>query len=103
MTIRANIGRKTSRNKRYGMIMNTTRTRKSMRSGKNSLVFGEDRLEVKMHIGCLNCLNEMDLGKNAQMKFFEEFFHLMGIDDLRGAYYDALELILLSLLLELHG
>jgi hypothetical protein len=41
MMIRENIGRKTSRNKGYGMIMNTTRRRKSLRSGKNNLMFGE--------------------------------------------------------------
>jgi len=37
------------------------------------------------------------------MTFFKEIFHSMGINDPRGACYDALELILLSLLLELHG
>jgi hypothetical protein len=54
------------------MIMNATRSEKSMGSGKNGLVLGEDRLEVKMHRGCLNCLNGMELGNNAQMTFFKE-------------------------------
>jgi hypothetical protein len=83
--IRLNIGRKIVRDKRNGMIMNTMGRGKSMGSGKNSLVFGYDRLEVMMHGGCLNCLNGMELGNNARMTFFEEFFHSMGTDDLKGA------------------
>jgi len=43
------------------------------------------------------------LGNNARMTFFEEPFHSMGTGDLRGSCCDALELILMSLLLELHG
>jgi hypothetical protein len=66
-------------------------------------VFGEDRLEVRMHRGCLNFLNGMELGNSSLVTFFEELFHSMGTDDLKGAYCDALELIPLSLLLELHG
>jgi hypothetical protein len=38
---------------------------KFMGSGKNSLVFGEYILEVKMHIWCLNFLNGMELGNNS--------------------------------------
>jgi hypothetical protein len=72
------------------MIMSTTGMGKSMGSGKNDLVFREDRLEVRMHRGCLNCLNEMKLENNSQMTFFEEIFHSMGIDDLRGSYCDSL-------------
>jgi hypothetical protein len=37
------------------------------------------------------------------MTFFEEIFHAMGTDDLWGTDGDALELILLALLVELHG
>jgi hypothetical protein len=37
------------------------------------------------------------------MTFFEELFHVMETDDLRGASCDALELIFLALLVELHG
>jgi hypothetical protein len=85
------------------MIMNTMGRGKSMASGKNDLDFGEDRLEVRMHKGCIDCLNGMELGNNSLMTFFEEIFHSMGTDDLRGACCDALELILLSLLLEFHG
>jgi hypothetical protein len=48
------------------MIMNTMGRGKSMGSGKNGLVLGEDRLEVRMHIGCLNCLNGMELGNNSE-------------------------------------
>jgi hypothetical protein len=58
---------------RNGMIMNTTGSGKSMGSGKNNLVFGEDRLKVRMHRGCLNCLNGMELGNNFQMAFFRIF------------------------------
>jgi hypothetical protein len=54
MMIRENIGRKTSRNKGDGMIMNTMGMRKSLRSAKNNLMFGEDSLEVRMHRRCLN-------------------------------------------------
>jgi hypothetical protein len=103
MTIRENIGRKTSRNKGYGMIMNTTRRRKSLRSGKNSLVFGENSLEVRMHRGCLNRVNRMELRNNTGVAFLEEFFHAMGTDDLRRTNCETLEVIPLSLLLELHG
>jgi hypothetical protein len=85
------------------MIMNTMGRRKSIWSGKNDLVFGEDRLEVRMHRVCLNYLNGMELGNNYRMAFFEEVFHSMGTNDLRAAYHDSLELMLLSLLLELHG
>jgi hypothetical protein len=45
----------------------------------------------------------MELGNNTRMIFFGEIFHSMEIDDLGGACCDALELILLSLFLELHG
>jgi hypothetical protein len=64
MTIRENIGRNIVRDERNGMIMNTMRRRKSLGSGKNSLVFGVDTLEVRMHHRCLNCLNRMELGNN---------------------------------------
>jgi hypothetical protein len=37
------------------------------------------------------------------MTFFEEIFHAMEIDDLKGTSFDGLELILLALLVELHG
>jgi hypothetical protein len=56
-----------------------------------------------MHRRCLSNMNGVELGYNSQITFFEEIFHAVGTDDLRGAYYDALEIILLSLLLELHG
>jgi hypothetical protein len=74
-----------------------------MGSGKHDLVFGEDRLEVRMHRRCIDWLNSMELGNNSLMTFFEELFHSMGTDDLRGACCDALELIMVSLLLEFHG
>jgi hypothetical protein len=83
-TIRENIGRKTSRYERNGTIMDATGRGKSMGSGKNNLVSGESRLEVEMHRGCLNDLNGMEFGSNART-FFEELFHCMGADDLRGA------------------
>ena len=52
---------------------------------------------------CLNNINGVELSYNSQMTSFEEIFHVMGIDDLRGACCDALELTMVSLLLELHG
>jgi hypothetical protein len=85
------------------MIMNTTERGNSLGSGKNSLMFGDDGLEVKMHRGCLNGMNGMELCNNALMTFLEEVFHAMGIHDLRGVRGDALDLILLALLVELHG
>jgi hypothetical protein len=39
------------------------------------LVLGEDRLEVRVHRGCLNYLNGMQLENNAQMTFSSEIFH----------------------------
>jgi hypothetical protein len=50
----------------------------------------EDRLEVGKHKRCLNGLNIVEFGNNAKMTFFEEIFHLMGNDDFKGAYFDAL-------------
>jgi hypothetical protein len=49
MTIRENIGRKTVGDERNGMIMNTTKRRKSLGGGKHNSVFGDDTLEVRMH------------------------------------------------------
>ena len=100
--IRENIGRETSRDKWNVMIMNFMGRGNSLGSGKNSLVFGEYRLEVRMHKWGLNGLNGMELGKNSLMTFFKEIFHLMGTDDLRGACCDAFELIWLAILLKLH-
>jgi hypothetical protein len=62
-----------------------------------------DGLEVLRHRGYLSCLYGMELGNNARMTFFEQLFHAMGTNDLRGIDNDALELILLTLLVELHG
>jgi hypothetical protein len=103
MTIGTYIGRKASWDKGNGMIMNTMGRRESLGSGKNHLMFREDGLEVLRHRGCLSGLYGMELGNNARMTFFEQLFHAMGTDDLRGTDDDALELILLALLVELHG
>jgi hypothetical protein len=46
------------------MIMDATGRGKAIGGVKNILVSGEYILEVKMHIGCLNDLNRMDLGIN---------------------------------------
>jgi hypothetical protein len=54
MTIRPNIGRKTSWDERDGMIMESMKRGKFFRSGKNNLVAGNDRLEVGMHRRYLN-------------------------------------------------
>jgi len=85
------------------MIMNTMVRRKALGSEKNILMFGEDGLEVKMHRECLNCLNGMELRNNSRVTFLEEIFHAMGTNDLMRTGCESLELILLSLLLELHG
>jgi hypothetical protein len=97
------IGRKASWYKGNGMIMNTTGRRESLGSGKNHLMFREDGLEVLWNRGCLSCLYGMELVNNARMTFFEQLFHVMGTNDLRGTGGDALELILLALLVKLYG
>jgi hypothetical protein len=103
MNIMENIGRKNTLYERDGMIMDSMGRRNFFGSVKKNLVVEEDRLEIKMHRGCLDILNGVDLGNNSRMNLFEDLFHAIGTDDLRGAYCDSLELILLSLLLELHG
>ena len=97
------IGKKASGYKGNGMIMNTTGRRESLGSGKNHLMFREDGLEVLQNRGCLSCLYGMELGNNSIMNLFEHILHAMGDNDLRGTDDDALELILLDLLVELHG
>jgi hypothetical protein len=96
-------GRKDSWDKENGMIMNTMGRRESLGSGKNNLMFREDGLEVLQHRGCLSFLYGMELGNNARMTFFENRFHAMGTNNLWGTDSDALEVILLALLVELHG
>jgi hypothetical protein len=103
VTIGMDIEREDSWDKGNGMIMNTTGRRDSLGSGKNHLMFREDGLEFQWHRGCLSCLYGMELGNNAIMSFFEQIFHVMGTNDLQRTDDDALELILLTLLVELHG
>jgi hypothetical protein len=103
MTIRIDIGRNASRDTGNGMIMNTTGRRESLGSGKNHLMFTNDGLEVLQHRGCLSGLNDIELRNNARMNFFEHSFHAMGTNDLWGTDNDALELIFLALLVELHN
>jgi hypothetical protein len=67
------------------MIINTMRRGKAMGSRNNSVVFIKYIFEVRMHKWCLNCMNGIELGNNDTMDFFEDIFHSMGIDDLRGA------------------
>ena len=62
------------------------------------MMFGEDVLEVRRHRGCLSGVNGMELCNNATITFFKEIFHAMGTDDLWGNKGDALELILLAVL-----
>jgi hypothetical protein len=85
------------------MIMNTMGRGNSLESGNNSFMFGDDGLEVRMHEGCLSGMNGMELCNNFGMTFLEEIFHAMETDDFKGADGDALKLILLALLVELHG
>jgi hypothetical protein len=103
VTIRVNIGRKTTKNKGNGMIMKTTRRRKSLRVRKNNLMYGKDILEARMHIGCLNGFNRMELRNDIGVAFLEEIFHTMGTNDLKRTNCETLELIPFSFLLELHG
>jgi hypothetical protein len=84
MKIRMNIGRKTSWDERDGMIMDSMGSGKFFGSGKNNLVAGEDRLEIGMHRRCFNNMNGVELGYNSKMPFFEELFHVMGTNDLKG-------------------
>jgi len=98
MMIGRNNGRRVIRDKGNGMIMNTTGRGNSLGSGTNSLMFEEDGLDIKMHIGCLSGLDGMDFFNNVGMTFLEEVFHAMEINDLKGTYCDSLEHILLSLL-----
>jgi hypothetical protein len=71
MMIGTNIGRKATGYEGNGMIMNTMGRWKSRGSGKNNWMFGDDGLEAKSHIGCLNGLNGMELCNNVGMTFFE--------------------------------
>jgi hypothetical protein len=102
MKIRLNIGRKTAEDERDAMNIEAIGMWKLFGGGKSNLVVGEDRLEAGMHRRCRKSMNGVELGDNSQMNFFEDIFHATGTDDLRGAFCDALELILLALLLELH-
>jgi hypothetical protein len=70
MTIRMNIGRKFVGDEGNGMIMNTTGRRNSLGSGKNSLMLGEDGLDVRRHKGCINGVNGMELCNNVGMTIF---------------------------------
>ena len=83
MTIQTNIGRKASRYKGNGMIMNTAGRREALGSGKYHLMFRKEGLEVLQHQGCLFCLYGMELGNDNKMTFFEHLFHAMGTNDLR--------------------
>jgi hypothetical protein len=98
VAIRENIGRKNAMNKGNGMIMNKMKRRKDLRGVKNILMFGKDTLEVKMHKGCLDGLNRMELRNDTRVAFLEEIFHTMGTNDLRRTNCETLELILLSFL-----
>jgi hypothetical protein len=103
VVIRENIGRNIARNKGNGMITTTKRRRKAMRSGENNLMFGKYNSEVKMHKGCLNDLNRMELRNDTGVEFIEDIFHTMGTNYLKRTSCETLELILFSFLLELHG
>jgi hypothetical protein len=103
MMIGTNNKRKATKDKGNGIIMNTMRRNNSLGSGKKNLIFGEDGLEVPQHRGCLSGMNGMELCNNDRMTFFEDIFYAMGTYDLRGTGGDALELILLALLVELHS
>jgi len=67
------------------------------------LMFGKDNLEFKMHRGCLNNMNRMELRNDTGVEFIEDIFHTMGTNDIRRTSCETLEFIPLSFLLELHG
>jgi hypothetical protein len=71
------IGRKASRYKGNGMIMNTVGRRESLGSGKYHFMFRKEGLEVMRYRGCLHSLYGMDLGNDTRMTFFEQLFHVM--------------------------
>jgi len=83
--------------------MNNVGMGKSVGSEKNSLMFGDDGLEVRMQRRYLCGVNGMDLCTNAWMSFLEELFRATGTDDSRGFNDDAVELIFLALLSPTHG
>jgi hypothetical protein len=97
------IGRKYYGYKGSGMIMKTMGRRESLGRGKDQLMFRKDGLEVLRERGCLYFLYGMELGNNTKITFFEHLFHAMGTNDRRRTGGDALELILVALLVELHG
>jgi hypothetical protein len=101
--IQTYIGRRYSEYKGNGMIMNTTGRRESLGSGKEHLMFRKDGLEVLRHRGCLYSLYGMEFVNNTTMTIFEHLFHEMGTNYLRRTDGDALELILVSLLVKFHG
>jgi hypothetical protein len=70
---------------------------------KKKLMFGDDGMEVRIHKECVSGVNGMMLCNNVRMTFIDELLHVMGTDDFRGVGGDALELVLLALLDELHG
>jgi hypothetical protein len=84
MMIGMEIERKVDRNEGNGTIMKKTGMRNSSGSEKNNSMFGEDGLEVKRHKGCHIGLNGMELCNNVRMRFFEDIFHVIGTDDLKG-------------------
>ena len=51
---------------RDGMIMDSMGKRKFFGGGKNNLVEGEDRLEVRMKKRCLNSMNGVELGNSSK-------------------------------------
>jgi hypothetical protein len=85
------------------MVMVALGGGKSLGSLENSVMLGNDRLKIMVQRGCLNCLNGMELGNDARMTFFEFLFHAVGTDDFWRACCSALEFILLSSMLKLHG
>jgi hypothetical protein len=70
MTIRVNIGRETGVLDEWND--HGRREKEEVHGGvKNSLVLGEYGMEVKMHKGCFDNLNRMELSNNFRMTFFE--------------------------------
>jgi hypothetical protein len=70
--IMVNIRRKNTRDKWNGMIMGVMGGWESLGVVKNRLVFGEDKLHIRMNNGgrSLNCLNGMELRNNVRMTLF---------------------------------
>ena len=85
------------------MVMVVVGGGKALGSLENIVMLRKDILKVGMHRGYLNCLNGMELGNDVIMTFLGKLFYAMGTDDIWRPYYNSLEFLFLSFLLEFYG